>query len=235
MLQAILFDLDGTLLPMDTDAFTKAYFGNLAIKAREWGYTDAEALIAGIWGGTYAMIKNDSDQNNETVFWAEFGRIMNRDAGADIPKFDSFYENEFHAAKAATKEAPLAVEAVRLAREKAERVILATNPIFPRVATQARLSWIGLKDTDFDLVTDYTNSRRAKPNPDYYREILAQFDLDPARCLMIGNDVTEDMVAAQSVGIPTYLITDCLLNKKQLPITCPHGTYADMVTMLREL
>ena len=79
---------------MDTDAFTKAYFGNLAIKAREWGYTDAEALIAGIWGGTYAMIKNDSEQNNETVFWAEFGRIMKRDAGADIPKFDSFYENK---------------------------------------------------------------------------------------------------------------------------------------------
>ena len=31
-IKAILFDLDGTLLPMNQDEFTKAYFGALAKK-----------------------------------------------------------------------------------------------------------------------------------------------------------------------------------------------------------
>ena len=31
-IQAVLFDLDGTLLPMDLEVFTKAYFGSLAAK-----------------------------------------------------------------------------------------------------------------------------------------------------------------------------------------------------------
>lgn len=32
MIKAILFDLDGTLLPMDQDEFTKGYFNLLAAK-----------------------------------------------------------------------------------------------------------------------------------------------------------------------------------------------------------
>ena len=166
MKQAILFDLDGTLLPMDMNAFMKAYFGGLATKAREWGYTDSEALVAAIWGGTAAMVKNDGSRSNEAAFWTRFSEIMGKDAGADIPKFDAYYTKEFHAVKATTLACPQAVEAVKTAKQKAERVILATNPIFPRVAILARLSWIGLEESDFDLITDYHNSCHAKPNPD---------------------------------------------------------------------
>ena len=38
MLQAILFDLDGTLLPMDNDYFTKVYFRHLAATAAQCIY-----------------------------------------------------------------------------------------------------------------------------------------------------------------------------------------------------
>ena len=33
----VLFDLDGTLLPMDEKKFIKAYFGELAKKGAEYG------------------------------------------------------------------------------------------------------------------------------------------------------------------------------------------------------
>ena len=36
--EAILFDLDGTLLPMDQDQFTQYYFGLLAKKLAPYGY-----------------------------------------------------------------------------------------------------------------------------------------------------------------------------------------------------
>ena len=51
MLQAILFDLDGTLLPMDNDYFTKVYFRHLAATAAQWGYTDSGLLVKAVWAG----------------------------------------------------------------------------------------------------------------------------------------------------------------------------------------
>ncbi len=112
---------------------------------------------------------------------------------------------------------------------------LATNPIFPRNGDATRLAWSGLTLDDFDLVTDYENSRHSKPNPAYYRDVLEQFRLDPAQCLMVGNNVEEDVDAAAAVGLPAYLVTDNVINRNDAPITCPNGSYADMVEYLRRL
>lgn len=43
-LTTVLFDLDGTLLPMDNDAFTKGYFKLLAAKLVPHGY-EAKSLV----------------------------------------------------------------------------------------------------------------------------------------------------------------------------------------------
>ena len=37
-IKAVLFDLDGTLLPMDQDVFIKAYFGGLVKALAPHGY-----------------------------------------------------------------------------------------------------------------------------------------------------------------------------------------------------
>lgn len=235
MLQAILFDLDGTLLPMDNDHFTQVYFQLLAQTAARWGYTDPKLLVKAIWAGVEAMVKNQGERSNYDAFWHTFAAIMGEDSLKDIPKFSTFYENEFDRAVSAAFPTPLARQAVDLAHEKAERVILATNPIFPKNGDETRMAWLGLKMEDFDLVTDYANSRRCKPNPDYYRDILAQFGLDPARCLMIGNDVQEDMEAAAAAGIPSYLVSDFLINRKNSPVTCPCGSFREMLDYLRAL
>jgi len=235
MLDAILFDLDGTLLPMDNDHFTKVYFGYLAKAAGEWGYTDKEKLIAGIWSGVKSMVKNNGERANVDAFWDTFSAVMGRPCAPDAEKFDAFYEAGFHNARSVTAEAPLAKTAVELARKKAKKVILATNPIFPHVATKSRLSWIGLTPDDFDLVTDYSNWSTCKPNPKYYSDIIGKFGLDATKCLMIGNDVQEDSEAAGSLGMSTYLITDYLINREEKSLSCPHGSYADMVEYIRLL
>ena len=55
--EAILFDLDGTLLPMDQDIFVKTYFGLLAKRIAPLGY-EPEKLIKAIWAGTAAMVNH---------------------------------------------------------------------------------------------------------------------------------------------------------------------------------
>ena len=114
------------------------------------------------------------------------------------------------------------------------RVILATNPIFPAVATQSRIRWAGLSPEDFELYTTYENSRFCKPNPDYYREILQRLDLRGEECLMVGNDVREDM-AAETLGMETFLLTDCLINTENVPLDrWPHGGFQDLQAHLKE-
>lgn len=231
-MQAILFDLDGTLLPMDMDTFIKGYFGLLAKKAAGYGY-ESEAVVKGTWKGTYAMVQNDGSMTNKERFWKTFAGIFGEKVYDDIPIFDSFYENEFNEAAAfANPDPEKAREALKKAREHADKVILATNPLFPRGGVETRLQWLGLSINDFDYVTTYENSTYCKPNPKYYQELLAKNHFAADQCLMIGNDVEEDVLAAQTVGLKTYLVTDCILtHNKEIPDT-HKGTFEEMLKYL---
>ena len=193
--QAIFFDLDGTLLPMDNDRFTQGYFHLLAQTAAPYGYEE-KALVSALWQGVGAMVKNQGVRSNRDVFWERFAQAFGMQVYDHIPVFDAFYAGEFRRAQIYTEPNPQAPRAVALARAKAGTVVLATNPLFPPAGVRTRLNWVGLSPEDFDLVTDYENSSTCKPNPGYYREILNRLHLDAERCLMIGNDVQEDVEAA---------------------------------------
>ena len=232
--QAILFDLDGTLLPMDLEAFTKLYFVALAKELAPFGFTP-ETLFKPFWAGTKAMMANTTGKLNSDVFWETFTAMTGVSRETVEPVCDAFYANGFQSGRVATKDNPLAVEAVRVAREKADKVILATNPLFPMAGQKTRLSWLGLIPEDFDLVTCYTSDRHCKPNPAYFIDICTRMGLDPAKCLMIGNDDREDMHCATAVGMDCYLVTDCRLPDKDNPWTGAQGSFTDMVEMLKSL
>ncbi|WP_040198121.1 HAD family hydrolase [Candidatus Soleaferrea massiliensis] len=227
MIKIILFDLDGTLLPMDQDAFTKAYFKRLAAKLAPHGY-EPQKLIDAVWAGTAAMVKNDGGCTNEEVFWKRFTEIMGAGTLRDKPIFDEYYRVEFQNVKEACGFTPQAKSAVKQLREAGYRLALATNPIFPAVATQSRIRWAGLEPEDFELYTTYENTCYCKPNPSYYKDILTRLRCEADECLMVGNDVEEDMVA-QSVGMRVFLLTDCLINKRDKDISAfPQGGFSDL-------
>ena len=227
-LKYILLDLDGTLLPMDQDVFVKSYFGRLAKKLAPHGYEPNE-LIASIWAGTKAMITNDGSCTNETAFWNKFSSIYGEEVRQNIPLFDEYYHNEFLGVKESCGYTPLAKTLIDTLKTKGYTLALATNPIFPAVATRNRIAWAGLKEEDFVLYTTYENARFCKPNLAYYQDILDALGAKPEECMMIGNDVGEDMVA-QKLGMQVYLITDCLINKVDADISSfPHGTMEDLL------
>ena len=234
MTKAILFDLDGTLLPMDQDVFVKDYLGRMAAFLAPHGY-DPQSLIKAILAGTGAMVKNDGKALNEDVFWYVFNSILGRDAKQDLALFEEFYRTEFQKAKDSCGFNPAAVEAIRQIKDMGYRLILATNPLFPAIATHSRIRWAGLNPEDFEMITTYENSRFCKPNPDYYREILGKIALDGSQCLMVGNDVGEDMIAG-TLGMKTFLLTDCLINKTAEDITqYPNGSFPELLHYIRSL
>lgn len=232
-IKTILFDLDGTLLPMDQDIFVKDYFGRLAKKLAPIGY-EPEKLIKAVWTGTMEMIKNDGSCANEEVFWKTFTSIFGEKAYDDIGAFDEFYRTDFGKVQSVCGFNPKARETVSKIKELGLRTVLATQPIFPSVATEQRIRWAGLEPEDFELVTTYENSSYCKPNLDYYREILDKIGCEAEDCLMVGNDVGDDMVA-ESLGMKVFLLTDCLINKSGEDISkYPNGSFDGLLNYIYE-
>ena len=230
-IKVILFDLDGTLLPMDQDIFVKAYFGGLSKKLAPLGY-DSEKLIPAIWTGTKAMVQNNGEVTNEKAFWNKFSEIFGNKAREDEPYFEEFYKNEFQKVKEVLGFSAMAKEVVEKAKSKAFRVALATNPIFPSIATVSRIRWAGLEPDDFELYTTYENSNYCKPNLEYYKSIINKLGVKADECLMVGNDVSEDMVA-EKLGCKVFLLTDCIINKENKDISVyPNGNFYDLIKFI---
>ena len=234
MITTILFDLDGTLLPMDQDTFVNAYMGGLTRKAAAHGYDPAQVPGA-IWAGTKAMVKNSGAVTNEDVFWATFSALCGKDAKQDIAIFDHFYRNEFQEVRHVCGCDPRAAEAIREIKSLGYRVALATNPLFPAIATHSRVRWAGLNPDDFELITTYENSRHCKPNPAYYQDVMEALGVKAEECVMVGNDVDEDMIA-EKLGMRAFLLTDCLINKNGDDIDAyPHGSFPELMDFVRGL
>lgn len=233
MIDTILFDLDGTLLPMDNDVFTKGYFKGLVAKLAPLGY-DPKQIVDGVWRGTAAMVKNDGSRPNMDAFWAAFGSFVPGWKPEHRAVTDDFYRREFHDAKRFTGENPLARPLIDALKKDGFHVVLATNPLFPLSGIETRLDWIGLNAADFELVTTYENMHSCKPNPQYFEEILTMLGKAPGECLMVGNNMEEDGAAATAAGIQTLIVTDCLINESCTPLsTYKNTTFADLYAAIR--
>ena len=230
----ILFDLDGTLLPMDQNRFTEAYFKMLTKKLLPHGY-EPKKLIDSIWVGTAAMVRNAGQQTNEEAFWKKFMELNGDQVLADKPLFEEFYQKDFQQVKDFCGYNPKAAQIVAALKQRGFRLALATNPIFPAAATESRIGWAGVMPEDFEWYTTYENSSYCKPNPDYYRALLAKLKVQPEECLMVGNDASED-AAALKVGMSFFLLTDCLINKENKDISeYPQGDFDKLLEFVNEL
>ena len=232
-LKAVLFDLDGTLLPMDMETFVGGYLKLLAKKMAPYGY-EPEALTGAIWAGTEDMLRNHGHGTNYEVFWRRFKEFYPDVSSRDEELFDEFYANEFSAARDFCGFAPQARETLDLCHSLGLRTALATNPLFPAVATYNRLGWAGLRPEDFEVITTYEDQDYVKPSREYYLGVLGKMGLEPGDCLMVGNDTGEDSPAEQ-VGMTLFLLTPCMIDRAGMgPAPWPHGDFADLLRWLEE-
>ncbi|MBQ8845250.1 MAG: HAD family hydrolase [Clostridia bacterium] len=235
MIKVILFDLDGTLLPMDQEIFIKSYLGLLARGMTNEKY-DPKKLVESVWIGTNCMIKNNGLKTNEEVFWDKFTEIYGENSVKELlTYFDEFYNTNFDKVKEScgyNENSRFVIEEIK---KLGYRIVLATNPIFPQIATKKRMAWAGLNPDDFEIYTTYENSSYCKPNTEYYLEILSKLNVSPEECLMVGNDVNEDMVAS-NIGIDVFLLTDCLINKDEKDISSfKQGNLNDLLQYIKNI
>lgn len=193
-------------------------------------------LVEQVMASTYVMIRStDPAMTNAQVFARDFFPKVGMEEAALMPLFDNFYREKFPALIAACPGVPgLARKVVQTAVDKGYEIVLATNPLFPRAAIEERMRWIEVDDLPWRLVTTYEEMHACKPQPAYYQEVLEHIGRHPGECLMVGNDVQEDGVAA-TLGMEVFFVTDFLMDRegRELRPGCS-GTLVEFLGRLEE-
>jgi HAD superfamily hydrolase (TIGR01509 family) len=176
--QAILFDLDGTLVDSERENIE-----SVARAARRWGAELSEAerafVIGHSWNEIHALIAG------------------NHALPVSMPELIAVAVDEKRALMATSgyRALPAAVETVRrLARRSRMAVVSGAS----RGEVLDALEGLGVRDA-FELVLGAEDYARGKPAPDSYAMALVRLGADGARSIAI-EDATPGILAARAAG-----------------------------------
>lgn len=232
MIKNILFDLDGTLINIDQEGFNKEYMDGVAQFFAKYGY-DKNNTIKLLWGAIMVIVNNDGKCTNEEVFCNYLEKNLNMNRETILKIFDEFTNSEYDLLKKYVKKVDLVTKAINLLKEKQYNLILATNAVFPYDIVKKRASWGNIDINDFSFVTNIDNMNYAKPNINYYKQILELNNLKAEECIMFGNDLIEDL-AIEKLGIDCFIITDNMINGEYLINSKLNGNYEDFYKYIED-
>ncbi len=233
MKKAVFFDLDGTLLPMDMDEFFADYFRSISKYIGDFIEPEVveELITASVLEIAADLTPNVS---NIDKFVKVFKRKDERVTDGLLEKIDEYYLYKFDELCNIVRHTPLLKEIVDVIRSKGYRMVLATYPCFPRIATYKRIKWAGFDPGDFEYISSFENSCYCKPHREYYQEILEKTGLTAEECYMVGNNVDEDIVAKE-YGFDVFFLNNFGINPRKKIIECDHGNYEDLLDWAKAL
>jgi len=203
----ILFDLDDTLIQNNIDAFLPRY---LELFSKTVAHRIApDIFIRSLMAGTQAMSNNrQADCTLKDAFDAVFFPLTGVDSTSFQAEADHFYKEVFPGLRVLTNPIPQAFQIVRESNRRGHRLVVATNPLFPRTAIDQRLDWAGLagEQSGFELISSYETFHFAKPDTAYYAELMARMGWPEAPVVMVGDDLERDILPARKLGLSTYWV-----------------------------
>ena len=204
-ISVLLFDLDNTLLFLDENKFVISYASNLATYFNDV-FQDPKIFIHHLLEGTKFMVNTHTSEKNIEKFFHYFvPHCKNLSKEVIYKRFLDFYNNEFDNVKYIVRPSPVAPKVFENALRKGFDIVIATNPIFPEIATKKRLIWAGLENyiDNLLLITHGEQFTTTKPDMEYYKQILDIIGRNANECLMIGNDIYNDG-SASLIGMKYY-------------------------------
>jgi FMN phosphatase YigB (HAD superfamily) len=228
----LLLDLDDTLLDTNMEAFIPAYFS--ALSANLTDVVEPDVMLPALMGGTKRMMNSDDPALTlRETFDAYFFPKLGCDRAALDGRINRFYDEVFPSLQHITKARPEAVEFVDWAFAAGHRVAVATNPYFPLKAVQHRMRWAGLppEKYPFVLVSSYETFHFTKETGAYFMEFLGQLGWPDGPVVMVGNDLTMDLLPAQRSGLPVFWLRE---GQDESQPGIPRGTFESLRRWLEE-
>ncbi|MBG0787136.1 MAG: HAD family hydrolase [Anaerolineaceae bacterium] len=201
----ILSDLDDTLFSLNMDQFFPKYFIGLGNALNDLGSNKSIQKQV-----SFAVTQMESNQDPgkllSDIFADNFYAPLGTTEAAHKETILNYYKEEYPKLKPLTSFRPEALELVDWCKQQHINIAIATNPVFPEVATRERILWAGLKPESFPYFTTYEHFHFTKPHMTYYAECLGRLGWPEGKIVMIGDDPMRDIEPMQALGFPTFQI-----------------------------
>jgi FMN phosphatase YigB (HAD superfamily) len=230
-IQAVLFDLDGTLIDVDMQRFVPGYLRRLT--ENMGAQVNPQRATRALHQAVAAMFANaDGKVTLENILLGVLQSQLDLSPASYAASLERFCRNDLESLRPMVKGHPLSPQLIEASLARGWQTVLATNPIFPRAVIGARLAWGALDSEDFDHITAYETAHFCKPNPTFFEEILERLQLPAGVCLMVGNDTEHDLVAGQ-VGMQTCLLTPWSIRRFGASFKADwQGTHDELLAMI---
>jgi FMN phosphatase YigB (HAD superfamily) len=214
--KALLLDLDGTLLNIEVSFFLGPMFK--AMHGIFSDILDPGKFREGLFGGTDAIMTEPrpEGETNHQGFYRTFHTLTGIGTAEAEARFGEFYSEVFPSLRSYANPVPGAAGFVDDASRNGYILALATNPIFPVKATMERVRWAGIDPGTFRIIPGLENMSSCKPSIRYYLDVADIIGVDPAHCLMVGNDMEQDLPASDA-GMGTYLLEGSVISRGLWP------------------
>jgi phosphoglycolate phosphatase len=219
VLEAVIFDLDGTLV--DTPKVIVATALE-ALRGRPWAMPEPQAIRATIglpltvaFSGLLGLPEG-SPEVEEVV--QEYRRLWRANV---VPRSaDLLY--------------PGVAQGVQLLRDLGLRLAVATSKVHSGAVAQLEAAGIA---RHFEVIAGYDSVERPKPDPQMALHVLERLAAAPQRSVVVG-DTTHDLLMAHGAGLRAVAVTYGAHDEATLRTESPEwlaGDFAEVVRLLRGL
>ncbi|MHB8076978.1 HAD family hydrolase [Desulfosporosinus fructosivorans] len=203
MIQAILFDLEETLINIDTVAFMRNYLGILAPR---FAHLLSPDKFSKQFTKSLEVTRSEPKpgQTNIQTFYDDFSKATGQSIQTLQPIFEEFYESDFPALRCLVQAIPQGVKVVEYAIQQGFLTAVASNAILPLNAMQEHISWAGLTPEHFKIIPALDNFHFFKPQLGFFREVAESLGVKPDNCLIVSGH-TQDLVCRE-LGMKTFFV-----------------------------
>lgn len=207
MIQAILFDIEGTLTNLDTVKFMQNYLGILAPRF---------AHILSPDKFTKQLLKSMENVQKEPkpeltvmqAFFEDFSKATGQSLQTLKPIFEEFYTSDFPALRCLFQPNPQGVKVVLNAIQQGFLTAIMSDPLMPLITIQEQVRWTGLAPEQFKVIAALDSFHFCKPQLEFFKEVAEQLGVRPQSCLLVSTH-TEDAVC-QELGMKIFLVNDTI-------------------------
>jgi len=203
VIQAILFDIEGTLTNVDATDFMRNFLGILAPRFAHLLSPEkfSKQLLKSL-----EIVKSEPKlgQTNMQTFYDDFSKATGQSCQILQPIFKEFYESDFPTLRCLVQAIPQGVKVVEYAIQQGFLTAVASNPLMPLTAMWEQVRWAGLTPEHFKVIPSMDNFHYCKPNLGFYREVAESLGVKPDSCLLVSEHI-EDIVCRE-LGMKLFFV-----------------------------
>lgn len=203
MIQAILFDLEGTLINVNMADFMRNYLGILA--PRFANLLSPDKFSKQLLRCLEASQSNPKpEQTNIQTFYDDFSKATGQSILTLRPIFQEFYESDFPALRCLVQAIPQGDKVVEYAIQQGFLTAVASNPVLPLIAMQEHVRWAGLTPEHFKIIPALDNFHHFKPQLGFFRELAEGLGVEPENCLLVSGQAQD--IIYRELGMKMFFV-----------------------------